>query len=129
MSTARRPLHVTALEDRIVPAPVINSVFNTGPADEGSSVMIAASATSNAGGLYYEFDYNGDGVYDETSATGVVNHTFADNGTYTVAVRATDASGSATATTVVTVRNVAPTLSNVTITPAVAEGGTATLTG
>src|SRR5205085_11198865 len=76
------------------------------------------------------FDFNNDGIWDDFSITGVIRHNFADNGDYPVTVLAVDNSGaSAPVITDVLVRNVAPTLSHVALTPSIAEGGTATLTG
>jgi hypothetical protein len=121
---------MTALESRLVPAPVMVSVSNTGPVPEGSPVTIIGGATAGGPGLFYEFDFNNDGIYDAFSITGVIQHTFPTPGDFPVNVIAIDSSGTSTPlTTEVVVRNVAPTLSNVAITPSVNEGGTVTLTG
>jgi PKD repeat protein len=123
---------VVRLEDRTVPAPLISAVTNNGPQNEGSPVTVTVNASdpaAGAGGLTYAFDFNNDGTFAVTNTTGVAQHTFLDNGNHTVNVRVTDALGSATASTVVVVNNVPPTLSNFTVTPAVTEGGTAFASG
>ncbi|HEX4590087.1 MAG TPA: hypothetical protein VH120_09175, partial [Gemmataceae bacterium] len=126
----RPRLAVTSLESRIVPAPVMTSVGNFGPVSEGSPVTIVGTASAGGPGLFYEFDFNNDGIYDAFSVTGVIQYTFPAAGDFPVNVIAIDNSGtSAPMTTDVLVRNVAPTLSKVAITPSVNEGGTVTLTG
>ncbi|HSU17623.1 DNA/RNA non-specific endonuclease [Longimicrobium sp.] len=74
---------------------------------EGSAVTLDAGASSDADGdaLTYAWDF-GDG----TTGTGVKpSHTYADNGNYIVTLTVTDVHGAeATATTAVTVFNVAP---------------------
>jgi hypothetical protein len=123
-------LAVTALECRINPTPVIVEVNNTGPVYEGSPVTILPVALFGGPGLFYEFDFDNDGIYDAYSITGVIQHTFADNGHFPVNVIAIDNSGvSAPMATDIVVRNVAPTLSNLALGPSIFEGGTATLTG
>src|SRR5436190_2162299 len=86
-------------------------------------------ARGPVGGLTYGFDFDGDGAYEVSNATGVARHAFADNGTYPVSVRVTDALGAATGSTAAVVTNVAPTLTGFTVTPAVTEGGTAFASG
>ncbi|MBI3985482.1 MAG: right-handed parallel beta-helix repeat-containing protein, partial [Lentisphaerae bacterium] len=63
-------------------------------------------STASAGRslVAYEWDFDGDGVYDRLSTTGVVSWTYRSAGTYTVALRVTDNVGvQDTATTVVNV--------------------------
>ncbi|HEX6370500.1 MAG TPA: DNA/RNA non-specific endonuclease [Longimicrobium sp.] len=74
---------------------------------EGSSVTLSAAGSSDPDGdaLTYEWSF-GDGA-EGTGAS--PSHTYADNGTYQVTVIVTDPYGAAdTATTTVTVMNVAP---------------------
>ena len=55
--TVRQRLAVTALESRIVPAPVMTSVSNNGPGYEGGQVTIIGVAWAGGPGLFYEFDF------------------------------------------------------------------------
>jgi hypothetical protein len=86
-------------------------VASAGPdqtADEGSLVSFDGSGSSDADGdaLSYTWDFN-----DGGTGTGVrPTHRYLDNGTYTVTLTVDDGHGGvSTDTTVVTVRNVAPT--------------------
>jgi PKD repeat protein len=94
--------------------------------DEGSTLMLDASASSDPDGdiLTYEWDLNNDGTYDD--ATGVtVNRTFVDDGTYFIGVRVTDSFGASdTDTLQVTVNNIAPLvdIQQVTVSGAVVSG-------
>lgn len=75
---------------------------------EGQAVSFAGSAGGQSS-LSYAWDF-GDGA--TTIGTLTPSHTYADNGTYTVTLRATDAAGqTAQDTAVVTVGNVAPSAS------------------
>jgi VCBS repeat-containing protein len=100
-------------------SPLISSVTNSGPANEASSVTVTVAASdpdASPGGLTYAFDFNNDGTYDTTNATGSATHTFADNGTYTVGVKVTDSQGGQTSgTTTIVVKNVAPVVSPVSL--------------
>ena len=78
-------------------------------ADEGIPLELDGSASfdPDSGALTYAWDITHDGLDD--GATAKVVHTFSDDGWYMVALRVTDPEGRrATATTTVTVRNVAP---------------------
>lgn len=80
-------------------------------ASEGLGLVLSAAGSSDpeGGALSYAWDLDDDGQYDD--ATGVsVPWVFADEGTYPIAVRVTDAQGAGvTATGVANVANVAPT--------------------
>ncbi|HEY4217914.1 MAG TPA: DNA/RNA non-specific endonuclease [Gemmatimonadaceae bacterium] len=97
--------------------PVAALALATG--NEGSAVTLDASATSDADAgdvLSYAWTF-GDGTSATTSSARPA-HVYADNGTYTVTVTATDAAGAfSSATTTATVANVAPTVSFVGTTP------------
>src|SRR5262249_37305826 len=129
---ARRPLRLDHLADRTGPAPLISGAPNDAPQNEGSAVTVTVTASDPSnppGGLTYQFDFDNNGTFEVSNATGVAQHTFLDNGTYTVNVRVTDSLGSASGSTAVVVKNVAPTLTNFAVTPAISEGGTAFATG
>jgi PKD repeat protein/fibronectin type 3 domain-containing protein len=89
--------------------PAIVTVTNSGPVDAGSPVGVTITASDPAGAnddpLTYEWDWNNDGTYDESSvSTNVASYTYPDDGTYTVGVRVTDHDGAwAISNTVVTV--------------------------
>jgi hypothetical protein len=94
-------------------SPSITNVTNGGPLPEGGSVSIVVTATDVAGAadpLQYEFDCNDNGVYEIGPQAGnSASCTFGDDGGRVVGVRVTDGDGgSATATTLVTVNNLAP---------------------
>ena len=89
--------------------PTILSVTNSGPVDAGTPVSVTITASDPAGvnddPLTYEWDWDNDGTYDDSSvSTNVASYTYANDGTYTVGVRVTDHDGAwATSSTVVTV--------------------------
>jgi len=89
---------------------------NNGPVTEGSPVAVSFSgqydpSAADAAGFLYSYDWNNDGTFevvdsDQPSA----QHTFDDNGSFTVAGRIADKDGGFTDyTTQVVVSNVAPT--------------------
>ena len=94
-------------------APVISSVVNGGPVDEGNPVTVTVTASDVASDtLSYEFDCNNDGSYEVGPQAGnAAQCTFGDDtgGPFTVAVRVGDEDGGqSTGTTVVTVNNLPP---------------------
>ncbi|GAA5508449.1 PKD domain-containing protein [Novipirellula caenicola] len=111
--------------------PTINSVTNTGPVNEGSSVSVSVSATDPIDPLLYEFDFDNNGVYEVGPITSnSASHVFADDGTYPVNVRVTDGDGGVdTSSTVVTVNNAAPKNLVVAVTPTINENEVAVVTG
>ncbi|MBW3542596.1 MAG: hypothetical protein KY476_20225, partial [Planctomycetes bacterium] len=113
--------------------PVITNVSNSGPVDEGSAVTVTVSATNapgNSGVLRYEFDFDNDGIFEVgPQSSHAASHIFADDGVYLVNVRVSDDDGEATASTTVTVNNLAPTLENLAVTSPIDENDFATLTG
>ncbi len=95
-------------------APVITSLSGTTPLVEGDVGTFSGAATDvPADTITYTWDY-GDG----TKGTGATStHVYADNGTYTVTLTATDNGGAfSTATTTITVTNANPMISSVTAT-------------
>jgi PKD repeat protein len=80
--------------------------------DEDSAISFDASASSDIDGTItlYEWDWDNDGVYDESTTSATITHTWYDDYSGTVGLRVTDDDG-ATDTDIasVTVDNVAPT--------------------
>jgi VCBS repeat-containing protein len=78
--------------------------------NEGSAIAFNGSANDWGTDVStYEWDWDGNSTYDETGQT--VNHTWTQDGTYTVGLKVTDAQGGVdTATVDVTVTNVTPTV-------------------
>ncbi|MET8150631.1 PKD domain-containing protein [Actinoplanes sp. NPDC049668] len=104
--------------------------------DEGSGVTLDATATTGAGaGATYAWDLNGDGVYDDAngaeptvSAAGLAALGLGDGpGTRTVGVRVSDGATVRTATSTLTVANVAPT-ATLTVPGSVVAGTPVTIT-
>jgi hypothetical protein len=91
---------------------------NNGPVDEGTPATFTftnqsdPSAPDQAAGFHYSYDFNNDGVFDVSNSTSpTAAHIFASAGYHTVRGRITDKDGGFTDyTTVVYVRNVAPTV-------------------
>jgi len=105
-------LHVTVKNVK----PAITAVTNpTGNECDSITVEITASDVP-ADILSYSFDWGNDGNYDVIDNPDVsANHTWDDNGTYTVGVKVNDEDGGeATATTKITVLNANPTIESVT---------------
>ncbi|MFO0875850.1 MAG: PKD domain-containing protein [Gemmataceae bacterium] len=118
-------------------------VVNVGPTatfvgdtiDEGQSATVSfqqvsdPSAADRAGGFIYSYDF-GDGNWITGGTSMVVPAQFLpDNGSIEVRGRIQDKDGESIFTTLVQVRNVAPSISNLTITPVANEGGLVTLEG
>ena len=57
------------------------------------AVTFTAEPTGASGAISYQWDVNGDGNYDLTTVTPTASYTYTEAGTYTVTVRAEDASG------------------------------------
>jgi PKD repeat protein len=87
--------------------PTINSVGGPYSGVEGTAITFTADAEDNCGPPLLRWDFSDGGVAYGNG----VQHTFADNGVYSVLLTATDVTGlSSTATFNVTVSNVAPTV-------------------
>ena len=105
--------------------------------NEGASIALSGSASAAAGLSIsaYEWDLNYDGQGFQVDATGRTPSFSAASldgpATRTIGLRVKDTAStySAIATVPVTINNVGPVVSNVTLTPSVNEGGTATLSG
>ena len=108
-----------------VPRPIKPTISWSGFASEGSDVLFDATGTAPySGGLQFQWNF-GDGG----AATGArVIHQFADNGSYTVSLTVTDATGqSASAMAAVAVSNLAPMATFGASPTTVNEGGSYTL--
>jgi hypothetical protein len=109
-------------------APVVSSVTNNGPINEGGSATITVNAT-DFDTLNYAFDCNNDGTYEVApQASSSHSCSFGNDGSYTVRAKAIDDHTSTSDTTSVTVNNVAPAVSSVTNNGPINEGGSATIT-
>jgi hypothetical protein len=91
------------------------TLTNDTPKDEGSAVTVSFTNVVDPGtadALTYSLDWDNDGTYDIVDqAADSAEHTWPDNGTYTVKGRVQDDDGGLSEyTTVVTVTNVAPTI-------------------
>src|SRR5215212_12148458 len=80
---------------------------------EGAPVAFDASGTTDADlpgdPLMYKWDFDNDGVYDASSTTPTIAHTYLDNGSYTAKLTVVDdGPDSSSATAAVTVGNAAP---------------------
>ncbi|MBI5965464.1 MAG: hypothetical protein HY863_18460 [Chloroflexi bacterium] len=102
------------------------SLGNSGPINEGDSVTVSFSGQSDPSnvdtlaGFHYAFDCSGGSLsaatYEGSQASDSTSCTFADNGNYVVSGKIIDKDGGSNEyTTTVTVNNVAPTLSAITI--------------
>lgn len=83
--------------------------------NEGTDVGLTAAGSSDPDGdaLSYAWDLDNDGQYDDSTSQTPSFTNVGDNGTFTVGVRVTDAFGdSSTASTTVTVANVAPSVAS-----------------
>ncbi|MCA9995923.1 MAG: hypothetical protein KDE56_09270, partial [Anaerolineales bacterium] len=109
--------------------PVINSVSNDGPINEGNSVTVSVDA-SDVDTLSYEFDCDNDGDYEVgPQASSSTDCTVGNNGTAQINVRVTDGDGGeATDSTSVTVTNANPTINSVSNNGPIDEGNNATIT-
>jgi PKD repeat protein len=91
--------------------PIIDAV-TASEINEGSSSTISVTAHDPAGAadtLSYALDCNNDTIFGAAGSSSSGSCAFSQDGSYTVGVRVTDEDGgSATATTTVTVKNVAP---------------------
>jgi uncharacterized repeat protein (TIGR02543 family) len=115
-SSALTTITMNTLGDRYVTAYFTNNppVAEAGgpySGNEGSSISVDASGSSDAGGSIasYEWDWDNNGTFDTSSPSPIASHTWPDNGSYTIRLRVTDGAGAtATDTATVTVNNVAP---------------------
>jgi uncharacterized repeat protein (TIGR02543 family) len=94
---------------------------------EGQAITLNGNGSTDSDGsiVRYEWDINNDGAYEYSSSSPTQNHTYAQQGTYTIKLRVTDNLGATgTATTTATISDTSPT-ANFTASP---TSGTAPLT-
>jgi len=83
--------------------PIINSVTST-TASPGSPLLVTIDAT-DVDSLLYDFDFDADGVFEQTTASNTASHVYTTSGSYTVNVRVRDDDGGQSSyTTIVSVR-------------------------
>jgi len=86
------PIIVGAAENQ---SPTVSFAMSTADARVNQPITFDASASRDPDGSIarYEWDFNGDGVFDQTTTAPTVSYTYATSGTKTVTVRATDNEG------------------------------------
>jgi PKD repeat protein len=96
-------------------APAATGLGHSGNVDEGGAVSFSLAGVGDpspadiAAGLTYDFDLDGDGVFEVSGASATASVLYADSGTYLVRARVSDKDGGSTEyQAAVTVRNVAP---------------------
>ena len=113
-------------------SPIIDDIEVSGSVVEGSQFTLTVSASDadlGSGVLTYEFDFDGDGVYEISNTTGIASRRFIDDGLRSINVRVTDPNGASdTETITVDVENANPTLTLDDLAPLTA-GGVLTLSG
>ena len=83
--------------------PIINSVTST-TASPGSPLLVTIDAT-DVDSLLYDFDFDANGVFEQTTASNTASHVYTTSGSYTVNVRVRDDDGGQSSyTTIVSVR-------------------------
>ncbi len=105
-----QPYQIQSTETEIKVAPIANA---NGPyeGNEGSPITFDASGSYDPDGsiVLYEWDFDGDGIYDLSSTSSQATFTFGDDYTGVITLRVTDNDGFiAIDTAEVTVNNVAP---------------------
>ncbi|MCX8104041.1 MAG: PKD domain-containing protein [Candidatus Bipolaricaulota bacterium] len=75
--------------------PSARFTFSPAVPNAGEPVTFDASASQSGNGeiTQYEWDWNGDGIFDETVRTPTVQHTFSDSGPRAVKLRVTNSQG------------------------------------
>lgn len=96
-------------------APPVVSSLNATPSSGAAPLSVAFSSTvSDTDGtiVLYEWDFDGNGVYDASTTTNPVSHTYGTAGTYAARVRVTDDMGAIASGEAVITVNDAPTNTN-----------------
>jgi PKD repeat protein len=76
-------------------APIAEFTFSPSDADVNTEVTLDASASRSSGGriVRYEWDFDGDGQYEESLESHILVHLFDEGGRRTVTLRVTDQAG------------------------------------
>jgi hypothetical protein len=99
-------------------APTCNAFTNDCPVTEGSTVHFnlagaADPSPADLAHLTYSFDFDGDGVFEQSGSSPSAAHVFAQDGTFVVHGRVTDPDGMSTDySTTITVKNAPPVLTS-----------------
>lgn len=90
-----KTLTVTGIGAMPSAIPIARFTFSPAIPNAGDPVTFDASASQSGNGeiTQYEWDWNGDGVFDETVTTPTVQHTFSDSGERKVTLRVTNSQG------------------------------------
>ena len=80
-------------------APVVTLEASPSNGPVPLQATLIATATDTDGIESFEWDFDGDGAYDETTAVGSVRHLYSTTGSFIAAVRVTDTAGIATVAT------------------------------
>jgi len=99
------------VEPSIIKVPPIANANGSYVGNEGSAITFNASGSYDPDGtiVLYEWDFDGDGVYDASSTTSTITHVWGDDYSGTISLRVTDNDGlTDTDSTTVTVNNVPP---------------------
>ncbi|MBX2809167.1 MAG: PKD domain-containing protein [Cellvibrionaceae bacterium] len=82
--------------------PVVSANLNPSNGQIPLTVNFSATATDSDGIAQFEWDYNGDGTFDETTTTGTTANTYRTEGAFQARLRVTDNLGAATTLTIPT---------------------------
>ncbi|MDP6659341.1 MAG: PKD domain-containing protein, partial [Candidatus Poseidoniia archaeon] len=139
-STSWKPLRMSRISRRGSGGETTET-FNISISNRAPTLQVSASATSGDEGDSFAFSAVTSDVTDDTvsvtwdfgdggSATGLaVTHTFTDDGTFVVEITATDEDGGTTVEKLyIDIDNVAPSLTNLQLPPAVKQGEEVTVT-
>lgn len=91
--TQPRGIYVDSGEGAFNPAPAFKAIAGASTLDGAVPLVVSFTAASQGGGniIRYEWDFDGDGVFDyDSSATGNVEHTYEDYGIFNAVLRITD---------------------------------------
>jgi len=104
--------------------PEVSITLNPSNGQIPLTVNFVATATDSDGIAQFEWDYDGDGTFDETTTTGVASNTYNTEGSFQARLRITDTLGAATTLTIPTleVNALAAGSPTVTLTASPAQG-------